>query len=142
MVLALLLALLASCRSAFAAADQSGDDKSAVQAATYSTGKSGSRLKWIAAAAGGGPGGLGGDAGPVYDACLPARRATAHGRGSRIERPVCRPAGAERIGSATIGRRINGKTTTRSSRPLGKELEHEIPRSNTNSQALAPRRRT
>jgi hypothetical protein len=44
----LLLALLAACPSAIAAADQSGDDKAADKAASYSTGKSGSRLKWIA----------------------------------------------------------------------------------------------
>jgi hypothetical protein len=46
--LVLLLAILANCPAVFAAADQSGNDQPSDQAATYSTGKSGSRLKWIA----------------------------------------------------------------------------------------------
>jgi hypothetical protein len=44
----LLAALSANCRFAVAAADRSADDNSAVQSATYSTGRSGGRLKWIA----------------------------------------------------------------------------------------------
>jgi hypothetical protein len=44
---ALLLALLGEVRSAFAAAEQSGGDKSDGQSASYSTGKGGARLKWI-----------------------------------------------------------------------------------------------
>ena len=47
LVTGFLAAVLAEPRAAPAAADDPAGDQSAVQAATYSTGKAGSRLKWI-----------------------------------------------------------------------------------------------